>query len=74
MRVCLLVACDVSLASPLDVMLNNKIAKITVNTDRATIKYFSNLVRVRHSVILCKYKNEERQIEKEKNQMKMFFR
>lgn len=49
----LLVACDVSLVLPPDAMLNNKIAKLTINTDTATIKYFSNLVRVRHTVILC---------------------
>lgn len=49
----LLVACDVFFAPPPDVTLNNKIANITVNTNRATIKYFSNLVRVRQSVILC---------------------
>lgn len=73
----LLVACDVSFAPPLDVSHNNKIAKITVNTDRATIKYFSNLVRDRHSVILCmqelKREREENIVENENAQVREDF-
>lgn len=65
---CLLVAyVVVSLISPLDSLLlsnNNKIAKATDTINSATIKYFSNRERARHTLILCEMQRNRTKREK----------